>query len=64
MTMDLITWLKQISQDAMPAREGFQAQPLCVAVNVLVPLVYGAVVAAVLDVLQRPRSGPNAEGED
>ena len=62
--MDPIAWLTEMSQDTMPDREGFQARPLYIALNVLVPLIYGAIVAGIVNLAQRLRPAPAAGSDD
>jgi len=48
--LPLLEWVSEISRDADPLRQGFQAQWSYVAANLLIPLVTGVVVAVVSSV--------------
>jgi ABC-type phosphate transport system permease subunit len=62
--MDLAEWLRQVSQDADAARDGFQAQPMYVVLNIVVPAAYGAIVAGVLTAVERLRGRARGEGAE
>jgi len=51
--MHLIEWLKNISCDADPARDGFQPQRLYVLLAIAVPAAFGVVVGVGLRTLER-----------
>jgi len=65
----VLEWIGEMSRDADPVREGFQAQWSYVAANLLVPLVTGIAVALLVSAVCRVvarlgRPGGEAEGRD
>jgi len=51
--VDIFEWLQALGKDADPAAAGFQAQPLYVAVCVLMPAAIGLLVGYGLRFIER-----------
>jgi len=59
-----LEWIGEISRDADPVREGFQAQWSYVAANLLVPLVTGIAVALLVSAVCRVVARLCSHGRD
>ena len=62
--MRALEWIGEISRDADPVREGFQAQWSYVAANLLVPLVTGIAVALLVSAVCRGVTRLCSHGRD